>query len=169
LPEEIAFKSTQPCRSPATCKDVAGSSRLPEDPVAVAKTGLQAGRQRRPLPVQLLLPLVAPELLLPVVVGLVLARLLDGVDAGLAQGDLLQGCHHAVIGVEGPQFPLLSQCIRVLLIHLGEQDLDIPRQSAKEKAGNRRDISLGKISKHLGHQLGGLPGSKGRQLEQLVC
>jgi len=47
------------------------------------ETGLQAGHQRRPVPVRLLLLLL--------VAGLVLALL------------LLHGRHHAVVGVQGPQ------------------------------------------------------------------
>jgi hypothetical protein len=93
LPGEIAFNS--PAVSLSRARRVAGSRGLPVDPVAVAETGLQAGRQRRPLSVRLLLLLV--------VAGLVLALLLEGVDAGVVQRHLLLGRHHAVVGVQGPQ------------------------------------------------------------------
>ncbi len=122
-------------------RHIAGSRGLPVDPVAVAKTGLQAGRQRRPLPVRLVL--------LPVVAGLVLALLLESVDAGVIQRRLLHGRHHAVVGVQGPQLVrLLGQCPRALVIHLVEQDQNSLGSLSRKKQTNRWDLfsPLGQIS-----------------------
>ncbi|MFN9902194.1 MAG: hypothetical protein ACK55Z_26110, partial [bacterium] len=72
------------------------------------------------------------------------------------------------MGVQSPQLVrLLGEGLRVLVVHLGEQDPNLPGQPAQEKAGEEMRLLLtpGADLQHLGHELGRLPGPQGRQLE----
>jgi hypothetical protein len=99
--------------------------------VCVTEAGLQPGREGRTLAFGLLL-LPGPGLLLPVTAaGPVLGLLLEGVDGRLLHGELLHRHHHAVVGVQSPQLVrLLGKGLQVLVVHLGEQDPNLPGQPA---------------------------------------